>query len=181
MATKWAVKELLTAVKMNQMGIRRMTDAEQVAILDADRLAGDSFHNSDNKAFQVYQSGNGSVFDITELANFFFRSDPQIGVGASEQTLYDEETLNVKGFCNTRVFVTLEYLAEANQAGSVKARVTDGVTPVTDTESFSSNPSPVTIVKRFEVDTTAFDIDVKLNIQVLGTQVNIEHVEIRCI
>ena len=181
MATSWGLKELLAKVKMNQLGIPKYSDAEQIAIIDSSRLAGMSNYNTDNKAFQIYQSGNGSTFSISELSNFFFRQDAQIGIGSVEQTIIDEETLNHKGFCNTRVFITLEFLAEVSQAGSVKARVTDGTTSVTVTESFSSNPTPVTTFHRFEVDTTSFAIDVKLNIQVLGTQVNIEHVEIRCI
>lgn len=181
MAVKWAVKELLTALKMNNFGIRRLSDAEEVATLDTERLAGDNIFNTDVKAMNIYQSGAGSTFKITEISNFIARYDVPIGIGASEQTIYDDEITNMKGISNTRVLVTLDYIAEISQAGSVKVTVTDGTTPVTITESFNSNPAPVQTYKKFIVDTTSFAINDILNIQVLGTQVNIDHVEIRSI
>ena len=179
MATKWTIKELLTSVKLNQMGIRRMTDAEQIAIIDADRLAGDSFHNLDNKALQVYQSGTGSTFDITELTNFLFRDATNIGVTTPKSTVYDEQFVNVRGKLNMRVFVTLQYLQETNEAGEVEIVVTDGTTPVTVTDTLSSNPAPVKVYKTYIVDTTSFTEDDILNIQVKLTQVQVEFVEFR--
>lgn len=181
MAVKWVVKELLTAIKMNNFGIRRMTAAEQQATVDAERLAGDNFFNTDKKTMEIYQSGSGSVFKVTELSNFVFRSGDRVGVGSVEKKVYDEEITNMKGISNTRIIVLLDYLPEVNQAGSVKVTVTDGVSPVTVTENFTSNPAPITIFKRFEINTSSFAIDDILNIQILGTQVNIDHVEIRSI
>ena len=181
MAIKWVVKELLTAIKMNNFGVRRLSSAEEIASLDVERLAGDIIHNTDSKALEMYQSGTGSTFKVTELSNFIFRSDNRVGIGSTEKKIYDQAINNQRGISNTKIIVTLDYLAEVSQAGSVKVTVTDGITPVTVTHAFSSNPSPVTVFDRFEVATTSFAIDDILNIQVLGTQVNIDHVEMRAI
>ncbi len=179
--TEWLVKELMTRVKMNNFGIRRASDSEQVAVLDVDRLAGDAYHNTDDKTLQVYQSGSGATFKKTQHSNFIFRSSIEVGVGASEKTIYDEEVNNMEGISNTRVIVTIDYLAEVSQAGDVNVTVTDGSSPVTVTDSFSSNPTPVRQFFKFVIDTSSFAIDDLLNIVVKGTQVNINNVEMRCV
>ncbi len=177
---KWLVKELLTSLKLNNFGVRRASDSEQVAVLDVERLAGDIYHNTDSKAMQVYQSGSGATFKKTEYSNFIFRSGVEIGV-TTEQTIHDEEINNQEGVSNTNVLVTLDYIAEVSQAGSVKVTVTDGSSPVTVTDAFSSNPTPVRQFKKFIVDTSSFALDDLLNVLILGTQVNIKNVEMRCI
>ncbi len=179
--TEWLVKELLTRVKMNNFGLRRASSSEQIAVIDVDRLAGDLYQNTDNKALQMYQSGSGATFKKTEYSNFIFRSSIEVGIGSVEKTIYDEETHNMEGVSNTRIMVFIDYLAEVSQAGSVKVTVTDGTTPITVTDSFSSDPTPVRQFFKFIIDTSAYTIDDLLNIKVLGTQVNINNVEMRCI
>ncbi len=179
--TKWGVKELLTAVKMNNSTLRRATRAEQIAEIDANRLIGDMYHGSDDKALEIYQGGSGATFNLTEMSNFIFREPTEVGVGSSEQTIYDEEINNQKGVSNTRVFVFLDYIAEVSQAGDVNVTVTDGSSPVTVTDSFSSNPTPVRQFFKFVIDTSSFAIDDLLNIIVKATQANVKNVEMRCI
>lgn len=176
---KWAVKELLTAIKMNNFGIRRASVSEQVATLDIERLSGDNYFNTDHKAPEIYQSGSGGTFKVTQLSNFIVRQEGSVGIAGTEKTILEEQVPNMRGISNTKIFATLKYLAEPNQAGSVKLTVTDGVTPVTDTAAFSSNPAPVDVYERLEVDTSSFTIDDILTIKILGTQVNISHIEIR--
>ena len=179
MVTDWALKELLTKVKMNQLSIPKYSDAEQIAILDIERLAGMVNYNTDNKAVQVYQSGAGSTFDITELTNFLFRDITNIGITTPKSTVHDEEFVNTQGKLGTRVFVSLQFLQEVSVAGEVEIIVTDGTTPVTVTDTLSSNPAPVKVYKTYIMDTTSFAIDDVLNIQVKLTQVQIEFVEFR--
>ncbi len=178
---KWGVKELLTALKMNNTTLRRATPAEQVAELDVNRLAGDLYHNSTDKMLEIYQGGAGSTFDITEITNFIFKSDLRIGIGAVEEKIWDIETHNMRGVSNNRIIVNIDYLAFVSLAGSVKVTVKDGTTPITVTDSFSSDPTPVDQFFRFVIDTTAYTIDDILNIKVLGTNVNINNVEMRCV
>jgi len=179
MVTKWAVKELLTAVKMNQMGIRRITVAEQVAILDADRLVGDTFYQDDNNALQVYQSGLGATFDFTQLSNFLFRDKTQIGIGAIKATIYDEQFVNTKGKMNTRVFMSVEYLPYVSLAGEVEVIITDGVGPISAKDIFTADPTPTIVYKTFELITTTFTLDDVLNMQVLAQNAEVQYVEFR--
>lgn len=179
MVTKWSVKELLSAVKMNNFGIRRLTDSEELATLDSERLAGDVIFNSDNKAMHVYQSGTGSTFLLTELSNFLFRNSTQLGIGSSKLTVYDEPFVNTAGRFNRRVFVSVEYLPYVSLAGTVDAVVTDGSSPITVADAFSSNPTPVLIYKTLVVDTTSFTLDDILNIQLAVQNAEIQYVEFR--
>ena len=179
--TEWLVKELMTRVKMNNFGIRRASRAEQVAVLDVDRLIGDNYFGTDDKTMEIYQSGSGATFKRTQLSNFIFRSGVEVGIGAVEATIYDEEINNQDGVSNTRVLVFVDYIAEVSQAGSVKVTVTDGSSPVTVTDSFSSNPTPVRQFFKFVIDTSSFAIDDLLNILVLATQANVKNVEMRCV
>lgn len=179
---KWAVKELLTSLKLNNFGVRRASRSEQIAVLDVDRLIGDIYQGTDDKALEMYQGGSGATFDLTEFSNFIFRSNVPMAVGSSEKTLYDEEINNMLGISNTRVFVSLDYLPAVSLAGDVNVTVTDGSSPVTVTDSFSSNPTPVDIFKKFVIDTSSFAKDDILDIVVKATNVdNVDHVEMRCV
>ncbi len=178
---KWVIKELISSIKLNNFGLRRATTAEQAAILDTERLAGDLWHNSTDLALEMYQSGSGSTFDVTELSNFIFRSDVPIGVSTVEQTIYDEEINNMRGISNTRVYVNLDYLPEVSVAGDVNVTVTDGSSPVTVTDSFSSDPTPVIVFKRFVINTSSFSQEDILNIVIKATNCVVDHVEARCI
>ncbi len=178
---KWAVKELLTSLKLNNFGIRRASRAEQVAVIDVDRLAGDNYFGTDDKTPEIYQSGSGATFKRTQLSNMIFRNGVEVGAGASEKTLFDEEINNQDGISNTRVIVFLDYIAEVSQAGDVNVTVTDGSSPVTVTDSFSSNPTPVRQFFKFVIDTSSFAIDDLLNIVVKATQANIKNIEMRCV
>ncbi len=181
MVVKWSVKELLSAVKMNSFGNRRMTDAEQIAQIDSVRFEGDQYHSSDHKTLQIYHSGDGSVFDITELTNFLFRDDTNLGIGSSKLVVYDEPFVNFNGKMNTRVFVTVAYLPYVSLAGTVDATVTDGSSPITVTGAFSSDPTPVELYKTFEVVTTSFTIDDILNVKLEVQNAEIQFVEFRSI
>ncbi len=179
MAISWAVKELLTAVKMNNFGVRRMSDAEQLATLNSARLLGDNYYNTDHKTLQIYQTGDDSNFDITQLSNFLYRDESQIGAGSSTQTLYDEAFINNQGKMNTRVFVLIEYLKETSQAWSIDAIVTDGSSPITTSISGGSDPSPVPIYDVLEINTTSFTIDDILNIKLDVNDAQIQFIEMR--
>ena len=179
MAIKWAIKELLTAVKMNNTTIRRMSDAEQIASLNSERLAGDLIENTDHKTLQKYNSGASSIFNVTEFSNFLFRDESQIGAGSSTLTLYNEAFINNQGKMNTRVFVLIEYLKETSQAGSIDAIVTDGSSPITTNINWSSDPSPVLTYVVMEVVTTSFAIDDILNIKLDVNDAQIQYIEMR--
>lgn len=179
MVNKWIVKELLAAVKMNQLSIPKYSDAEQIAIIDGSRLAGMVSYNTDNKAIQIYQSGLTSTFNITELSNFLLRDDSNIGITTPKNTVYDEGFVNTRGRMNNKVFVSLEYLQEISIAGEIEIVVTDGVTPITNTDTLTSDASPIKKYKTYTIDTTSFALDKVLNIQVKLTQVSIEFTEFR--
>lgn len=181
MAVSWAVKELLSAVKMNSFGNRRMTDAEQIAQIDSVRFVGDQYHNTSNKTLQIYHSGTGSTFDITELTNFLFRDETQFGIGSSKTKVYDEPFVNSKGKMNTSVFVYVEFLQYVSLAGTIDATLTDGSSPVTVTNGFSSDPTPVVIYKTFVLDATSFTLDDVLNVELELQNCEVRYVEIRSI
>ncbi len=86
----------------------------------------------------------------------------------------------MRGISNTRVYVNLDYLPEVSVAGDVNVTVTDGSSPVTVTDSFSSNPTPVVIFKKFVIDTTSFSQEDILNIVIKATNCVVDHVEARC-
>ena len=78
MALKWALKELLASIKLNQLNTPHYTTAEQQGIIDGDRVVGMTSFNTDDKTLQTYQGGTGSTFKITEFTNFLFRNSANI-------------------------------------------------------------------------------------------------------
>ena len=179
MADQWTVKELLASVKMNQLGNPKYSDAEQVAIIDASRLPGMVSYNTDDKSVNIYQSGTGSNFDITKLTNFLFRNSANVGVTSPKATVYDEGFINSRGKMENRVFVTLEYLQEVSIAGEIEIVVTDGSSPVTTTDTLSSDGAPVKKYITYIMDTTSFALNDQLDVQVKLTQVSVAFTEIR--
>jgi len=179
MVTNWSLKELLASVKMNQLGVSKYSSTEQIAIIDSQRLVGMVTYNTDNKAMQIYQSGVGATFNITELTNFLFKNNVNLGITIPKQTVYNESFVNTKGKMNISVFVSLQFLQEVSIAGEIQIVVTDGITPVTVTDSLSSTATPTKIYRTYAVATTSFAIDTVLQIQVKLTQVQIEFVEMR--
>jgi len=179
MVTKWAVKELLTSDKMNKMTLRRGTDAEQVAIPDNERSAGDPWFNEDRTVLQIYHSGSGAVFKVSEITNLLYRQRAEIGIGATKKTVYDEPFVNTNGKFSNVVFITLEYTPFVSAAGEVEVIVTDGVTPVTSNVTFSSDPAPTTVKKTFILVTGSFTLDDTLNIQLLVQNASVKNVEFR--
>ena len=179
MATDWTVKELLAAVKMNQLGVPKYTAAEAVAILDLSRAAGMINYNTENKTVQIYQSGNGSVFDITRLSNLLHRDATNIGITTPKAVTHDESFVNVRGLMNTSLFVTMEYLQETSIAGEIEIIVTDGVSPITNTDTLSSDGAPVKKYIEYTIDTTSFAEDDVLQVTIGLTQVSVAMVELR--
>lgn len=179
MATDWAVKELITAVKMNQTVVPKYTRAEQEAVLDANRLAGMVSYNKDKKALNVYQAGTGSTFNVTELSNFLYRNDVLVGIGSTLTTVHNEAFVNNQGKMNTRVFVIVEYLPYASLAYEVRGIVTDGVTPVNDEDTGTAGGAPSKVYKVFEIDTSSFTLDDILNVKLEVKNAEVQYVEFR--
>jgi hypothetical protein len=179
MATEWAVKELLTAEKMNKFGNRRMTTAEQLAVVDTARLVGDQYQHTDRKTLQIYQSGLGATFKFTELTNLLYRDETQMGSDNTTRTLVNEAFVNKDGRMGTRVFFVFEYLPEASQVWSIDCIVTDGTTPVTVTRSGTAGGSPTAVYDVVEVATTSFAEDDVLNCKMDVNDAQIQYVEIR--
>ena len=178
MANKWEVKELLSAVKMNSLGVPQYSDSEQIGIVDTGRLKGMTMYNTDHETLQVYQGGNGSVFSKTILSNYLFRDKTNLGI-FTKKTVYDEHFVNTEGKMNTRVFVAMEYLQEISIAGEIEIIVTNGSSPVNASIGLISQVSPVKRYIEFELDTTSFSLDDVLRVQVNLTQVQVEFVEMR--
>lgn len=179
MATDWAIKELITAVKMNQLSVPKYTEAEQQAILDINRLQGMPSFNKDKNTLDIYHRGTGSNFHVTRLTNFLFRDATQIGIGSSLQTVYDEAFINTQGKMNTNVYVTIEYLLEASQSYEITATATDGSSPDSDTISGTAGGAPTVQYKTFVLDTSGFTIDDIINIQLKVKNAQIQYVEFR--
>ncbi len=178
MVTDWQLKELLTADKQNQLGVPKYSVSEEQGILDSRRLVGMINYNTDDKRLQVYQNGNGSTFDKTILSNHLFRDPTNVGI-LTKQTVYDEYFVNTEGKMNTNIFVSMQYLQEVSIAGEIEIVVTDDVTPITETDTLASDGSPVKKYITYKVDTTSFNLDDVLRIQVKLTQVQIEFTEMR--
>jgi len=181
MVLNWGVKELIASVKLNNLSVRRASVAEQATILDSQRVAGDSFYNTDNKTFQMYQTGSGATYNVTELSNFLWRQKVQIAIGSSKTTIYNEPFINMQGKMNTAVFVIVEYLALPNLTGEIEATVTDGITPVNNTVALSSNPAPTAVKTILSVATTSFAINAVLNVKLSLTNCEVQYVEFRSI
>ena len=179
MVVDWSAKELLAAVKMTQLSVPKYSVTEEQAIIDGQRLAGMINFNTDDKRLQVYQSGTGTTFDKTVLSNYLFRDKTNIGITTPKQTVYDEKFVNEEGKMNTSIFVSLEYLQETSIAGEIEIVLTDGVTPITNTDTLASDGSPVKKYITYELAATSFALDDVLQIQVKLTQVQIEFVEMR--
>ena len=179
MAFKWAIKELLASVKLNQLNTPHYTTAEQVAILDANRVKGMTSYNTDDETLQVYQSGTGSNFFVSELTNKLFRNETNIGIGSTLTTVYDVGFVNQRGKMNTFAFCVMEYLLEASLVFEITFTVDDGVSPINDTISGTAGGSPVKTIKVFKVDTSSFTIDDILQLQIKVKNAQIEFVEMR--
>ena len=178
MANKWEVKELLSAVKMNNLGVPQYSDSEQVGIVDTGRLKGMTMYNTDHETLQVYQGGNGSEFKVTEISNLLFDSSIKIGVN-NQRIIYNIDVVNRIGLCNNKVVLKLKYIQQSNNAGNITLKaISNGVTRMEEIVLGSVNvPSEHDLELR--VDVSGFVIDALLNIQVLGTQVTISNLEIR--
>ena len=181
MATEWIFKELLTAVKQNQLGIPKYSSAEQIAIIDSRRLAGMTNFSTDNKTLQIYQSGAGSTFNITELTNFLYKNTVNVGITTPAKIVYDEPFINNKGKMNTRVFVTLQYLQEVSVAGQIKITLDHPGTNIVNTDVLASTGSPTLTEITYELDSSNIAEDDVVNIFIELLQVGIQNVEIRSI
>ena len=181
MATDWQLKELLTADKQNQLGVPKYSVAEEIVILDSRRLAGMINFNTDNKKLQIYQSGNGATFDKTELSNFLFRDDTNIGITTPQQKVYEPSFVNTEGKMNSRVFITLRYLQETSIAGEIKVTLDHSGTNIVNTDTLSSNGSPTLQEITYELDSSTIALDDLVSIWVEILQVQIQYIEIRSI
>lgn len=177
---KWLVKENILAQKLNNMGVRRATTAEQVAVADVDRKEGDLYVHTDKKTLQVYLSGTGGTFRKTELTNFIFKDQTDIGIGNTQIEVYDEEIINHVGKCNNKIFIDVRYLQYTSIASIIEAEVIDGVaSPVVSTLNLESTGSPVESTYTFELDVTSLAIDKPLNIHLDLKNINLYNIEIR--
>ena len=181
MAEKWSIKELLASAKMNQLGNPKYTDAEEIAVIDGNRLPGMINYNSTNKTVHVFQSGTGSTFDITELTNFLFRNKVNLGITTPQKKVYDESFVNSKGKMNTSVFVTLQYLQETSVAGEIKITLDHPGTNIVNTDTLASDGAPTLQEITYELDAGTIVVDNVVNIFIEILQVQIKNVEIRSI
>ncbi len=179
MTTKWGIKELLTSVKLNQMGVRRLTPTEQQAILDIDRLEGDLSLNTTDKYLEMYRAGAGSTYEITRFTNFLWANKSQVGIGATKQTVHDEPFINTTGKFSNHTYVLVEYQAFVSVAGEVEAVVTDGSGPISDKDTFTSDPTPPVVYRTFDLDSSGFALDDILNIQLKVQNATIQYTEFR--
>jgi hypothetical protein len=161
------------------MTVRRGSDSEQQAIPDNERSFGDPWVNTDRKVLQIYHSGSGANFKVSEISNLLFRSRSKIGIGSTKRTVYDEEFINTNGKLSNVVFVIVEYTPFTSAAGEVEAIVTDGSSPVSDKDTFSSDPTPTAVQKTFILESSGFTLDDILNIQLLVQNANVRFVEFR--
>lgn len=179
MGTSWGVKELLESVKGNQLGVPKYSDAEQIAIIDASRLTGMINYNTDSDALEIYQSGIGSTFDVTRLSNFLYREETQIGITTPKQVTNTAKFVNSRGKMNHKLLVILEFLQEVSIAGEIEIIVTDGVSPITQTNVLSSDATPTDTPVTYVVDTSSFVEDVELVVTISQLQVAVQYLELR--
>ncbi len=179
MATKWSIKELLTALKMNFTVLRRMTRAEMTAQADTLRLAGDLYHNDTTLQLEQYRSGGGATWKLTKYSNSLFRETLEVGQGATIKEIFSEELLNADGLCNHKLLMQMQYKEFVSLAGKVDFKVTDGTTPKNTNTALSSNPTPVWTPLEVEIDIGSYAIDAEMTISIDIQNVNIKDVHIR--
>ena len=181
MVTDWQLKELISADKQNQLGVPKYSVAEQVAILDSRRLVGMISFNTDRKSVQIYQGGTGSTYDITELTNFLWADKTNIGITSPQQKIVNEAFINTRGKMNTSVIVTLQYLQEVSVAGEIKSTLDWSGTNIINTDTLASTGSPTLQEITYVLASDTITDDEIVNVWIESLQVQIQHIEIRCI
>ena len=179
MVLSWAIKELMTALKMNFTTLRRMTRAQMVAQINAVRLAGDMYHNDDDLSSEIYRSGDDSAWKLSKFSNLLFRSELAIGIGSTKKEVFDEIIVNAEGLCNTRIMIGVQWKSFVSLAGDIDVEIDDQTTQVSDTIALSSDPTPNWEEKIFSLNTSAYPIDATFNISLDIRNVNIRDVTFR--
>ena len=175
----WDSYEVLDNIKLNSMSVRKGTDADQLATPNHKREAGDMWYNQDRKVLQCYQSGTGNTFKVTELTNLLYSQETKIGVGSFKVPIHEKTFINFKGKMNSRVFVSLKYIPYTNVAGEVEARITSGNAVQTESVNFVASATPTAVYKTFILDSSSFNIDAEIIVNLLGQNVSVQFVEFR--
>ena len=179
MTLKWAIKELITAVKLNNMCVRRLTTAEQQSTIDSERSAGSVFWNDDDNKLEVYHSGTGSEFSVQSVSNFLFRQTEEIGITGGLQTILSERFVNKKGVMNNRVIVSVDYTPLAGSGGFIEVEIIDGVQRSISNDLFPAQSSLARVKKDFELATNLFQTDTDMQIIIRGSRVRVRDIVIR--